>query len=156
MKLLRYLCTVLLLLVTFKASASADNTTLVVELRDGNTAKFLLADKPKITFTAELMSVVSESFSMEFDRSDIKKYRFVKEVSTFVEAIAGSKAVVENNTLIVSGVSNDVVVTIYNSNGMFVKKAVAIDGVCSISLNNLATGPYIVTFDNTSFKFLKK
>ena len=156
MKLLRYLCTVLLLLVTFKASASADNTTLVVELRDGNTAKFLLADKPKITFTAELMSVVSESLSMEFDRSDIKKYRFVKEVSTFVEAIAGSKAVVENNTLIVSGVSNDVVVTIYNSNGMFVKKAAAIDGVCSISLNNLATGSYRVTFDNTLFKFLKK
>ena len=47
-----FLTLLLLLLVAFKASAIERNT-LVVELHDGNTANFLLADKPKITFTAQ-------------------------------------------------------------------------------------------------------
>ena len=147
----------LLLLVAFKASATADNTVLVVELRDGNTANFLLADKPKITFTAQLMNIDSESFSMEFDRSDVKMCRFVNDdVTTSVETPAKPDAKVADNTLLLSGVDEGTVIVIYNINGMVVKQAAAVDGNCSVSLDGLATGAYIVTFNNTTFKFLKR
>ena len=157
MKHLRRLLTVLFLFVFFKASATSDNTTLVVELHDGNTANFLLADKPKITFTAQLMSIVSDAFSMDFDRSDVKMYRFVNEdVTTSVKPAVKADAKVSDNTFLLSGVDAGTAIVIYNANGMVVKQATYVDGGCSISLDGLATGTYIVTFNNTTFKFLKK
>ena len=157
MKHLRRLLTVLFLFVFFKASATSDNTTLVVELHDGNTANFLLADKPKITFTAQLMSIVSDAFSMDFDRSDVKMYRFVNEdVTTSVKPAVKADAKVSDNTFLLSGVDAGTAIVIYNANGTVVKRATSVDGGCSISLDGLATGTYIVTFNNTTFKFLKK
>ena len=157
MKHLRRLLTVLFLFVFFKASATFDNTTLVVELHDGNTANFLLADKPKITFTAQLMSIVSDALSMVFDRSDVKMYRFVNEdVTTSVKPAVKADAKVSDNTFLLSGVDAGTAIVIYNANGMVVKQAAAVDGNCTISLDGLATGAYIVTFNNTTFKFLKK
>ena len=157
MKHLRRLLIVLLLLVAFKASAAADNTSLVVELRDGSTANFLLADKPKITFTAQLMSIVSETFSMDFNRGDVKMYRFVCDnVSTSVKPVVKADAKVSDNTFLLSGVDAGTAIIIYNANGMVVKRATSVDGGCSISLDGLAAGTYIVTFNNTTFKFLKK
>lgn len=157
MKHLRRLLTVFFLFVFFKASATSDNTTLVVELHDGNTANFLLADKPKITFTAQLMSIVSDAFSMDFDRSDVKMYRFVNEdVTTSVKPAVKADAKVSDNTFLLSGVDAGTAIVIYNANGMVVKRATSVDGGCSISLDGLAAGTYIVTFNNTTFKFLKK
>ena len=157
MKHLRRLLTVLFLFVFFKASATSDNTTLVVELHDGNTAKFLLADKPKITFTAQLMSIVSDASSMYFNRSDVKMYRFVNEdVTTSVKPAVKADAKVSDNTFLLSGVDAGTAIVIYNANGMVVKRATSVDGGCSISLDGLAAGTYIVTFNNTTFKFLKK
>jgi hypothetical protein len=157
MKHLRRLLTVLFLFVFFKASATSDNTTLVVELHDGNTANFLLADKPKITFTAQLMSIVSDAFSMDFDRSDVKMYRFVNEdVTTSVKPAVKADAKVSDNTFLLSGVDAGTAIVIYNANGMVVKRATSVDGGCSISLDGLAAGIYIVTFNNTTFKFLKR
>lgn len=157
MKHLRRLLTVLFLFVFFKASATSDNTTLVVELHDGNTANFLLADKPKITFTAQLMSIVSDALSMVFDRSDVKMYRFVNEdVTTSVKPVVKADAKVSDNTFLLSGVDAGTAIVIYNANGMVVKRATSVDGGCSISLDGLAAGTYIVTFNNTTFKFLKR
>ena len=157
MKHVRRLLTVLFLFVFFKASATSDNTTLVVELHDGNTANFLLADKPKITFTAQLMSIVSDALSMDFDRSDVKMYRFVNEdVTTSVKPAVKADAKVSDNTFLLSGVDAGTAIVIYNANGMVVKRATSVDGGCSISLDGLAAGTYIVTFNNTTFKFLKK
>ena len=156
MKYLRRLLTILLLLVAFKASATADNTVLVVELRDGNTANFLLADKPKITFTAQQMNIVSESFSMEFDRSDVKNFHFVKDDATSVETPVKPDAKVADNTLMLNGVDEGTVIVIYNTGGLPVKHAVAVGGNCTVSLDDIASGLYIVTFNNMTFKFLKK
>ena len=146
----------LLLLVAFKASATADNTVLVVELRDGNTANFLLADKLKITFTAEQMNVVSCAFSMEFDRVDVKNFHFVNDDATSVEAPVEPNAKVEGNTLMLSDIDDGTAIVIYNTSGLPVKHTVAVGGNCTVSLDDIASGLYIVTFNNTTFKFLKK
>ena len=151
-----FLTLLLLLLVAFKASAAADNTVLVVELRDGSTTNFLLADKPKITFTAQQMNIVSESFSMEFDRSDVKNFHFVKDVATSVETPVKPDAKVADNTLMLSGIDDGTAIVIYNTSGLPVKHAVAVGGNCTVSLDDIASGLYIVTFNNTTFKFLKR
>ena len=157
MKHLKHLLTVFLLLLVFKAHAN-EHKTLVVEMYDGSTASFLLADKPKITFASELIKITSERYSMEFLLSDVKKYHFAeKEVSTAItETLAESKATLEDNMLIVTGIDVDETITIYTIDGISVKQATAINGSCYISLNELSNGIYIVTFNNTTFKFLKQ
>ena len=46
--------------------------------------------------------------------------------------------------------------TIYAMDGRLVKMITAIGGICSISLNELSAGLYLVSFNNTTFKFTKK
>lgn len=153
-------CKILFLLLVFfclRAAAGVDNIILVVELNDGSHANFLLADKPKITFSVEQMNIVSENLSMEFERSDIKMYRFAGDASAAVcNTPAESKAVVENNTLILSGVADGTAITICSVNGAIVKQSTSVAGRCTLPLYDLANGYYLVRYNNTAFKFLKK
>ena len=145
-----------LLLLAVNAVASG-HTTLVLEMRDGSTAKILLSKKPKITFVGGDLKIVSEYCSMEFPRQDVRKYLFCdQDSSAITDAILELKAILEGNTLVISEAPENTTVTIYTVGGKLVKLATAIDGNCSISLNELAVGPYVVSFNNTTFKFLKK
>ena len=88
---------------------------------------------------------------------EIIGYRFVNEdVTTSVKPAVKADAKVSDNTFLLSGVDAGTAIVIYNANGMVVKRATSVDGGCSISLDGLAAGTYIVTFNNTTFKFLKK
>ena len=148
---------ILLLLMLFAAGASSfAHNVLVVAMRDGSSAKFMLESKPKITFTGDVMKIVSSASSMEFVRSDVRNYHFDSEATAVNEAVADSNVAIEGNVLVVSGVAENMPVTVYSSAGVVVKQTVAIDGSCSISLDDLAAGLYIVTFNNLTFKFLKR
>ena len=148
---------ILLLLMLFAAGASSfAHNILVVAMRDGSSAKFMLESKPKITFVGDVMKIVSSGSSMEFIRSDVKNYHFDSEGTAVNETVAESNVSFEGNVLVVSGVAENMPVTVYSSAGVVVKQTVVIDGSCSISLDDLATGLYIVTFNNMTFKFLKR
>ena len=148
---------ILLLLMLFAAGASAfAHNVLVVAMRDGSSAKFMLESKPKITFVGAVMKIVASGSSMEFVRSDVRNYHFDSETTAVTETVADSNVAIEGNVLVVSGVADDMAVTVYSSGGVVVKQSTAIDGSCSISLDDLATGLYIVTFNNMTFKFLKR
>ena len=58
--------------------------------------------------------------------------------------------------LVFTEVAENETVTIYTANVIIVKQAIGTDNSCSISLGNLTIGTYIATFNNTTFKFLKK
>lgn len=152
MKTFRHSIAVMLLLFAISASAS-ERVALVVELRDGSVTRIFLADKPRITFASGLMNIVSDALSLEFDRRDVRKYHFVKENTDSIRGIEEPKVSVVNNTIVISGVT---AVGIYDSNGMLMKHTAITSDAFSISVNDLSTGIYIVTFNNTTFKFLKK
>lgn len=148
---------ILFLLLFFAVGLSAQGqTALVVELRDGSCASFLLAEQPKITFEGEMMSIVSSKTDMEFVRSEVKKYRFVDSVASIAEVEDASQATFDGNTLIVSGLSDETVVTVYTLSGLSVKKSTPSSGVCTISLESLPSALYIVNYNNTTIKILKK
>ena len=150
----------LLLLLTFSATAFAQST-LVIELRDGSNATFLLSEMPRITFAGEEMNINSSTNAIDFLRSDVKKYHFTEEPvidtpASIADTAVEPKSIIEHNTLAVSGVAPNTKITLCTTNGVVVKHAVATDGNCTIPLNSLSTGLYIVTYNNTTFRFLKK
>lgn len=145
----------LLLLISVGVSAQG-RKTLVVEMRDGSSASFQLVEKPTITFTGKLMSVVSASSSLEIKRSDVKQYYF-ETVSTSVgDVVEEAQAVVSGNTVAICGLPANAAVTVYGANGVQVLSEKAVDGCCTISLDSLPNALYIVNYNNTSIKILKK
>lgn len=148
--------TLILLLVLMIGTTTFAQKALVVELRDGSSTTISLSEAPRITFAGEQMSIISSTTSMDILRSDIKNYHFIDAPLSIDETTAPSQAVIENNTLTVSGVAPNTTITFYTVSGVVVKHAVATDGHCTITLNDLPAGLYIVTYNNTTFKFLKK
>ena len=146
----------LLLLVTVKLSA-IEYTTLIVDMRDGSSAMVQLIEKPTITFDGEMMKIVSSKTTLEFSRSDVKKYRFSRhEVSSVEELSLSPQATIEDNTIVVSGIADGTAVTVYTTNGTVVCSAVADGGSCILSLDSLPSALYIVTYNNTTIKFFKR
>ena len=146
----------LLLLVTVKLSA-IEYTTLIVDMRDGSSAMVQLIEKPTITFDGEMMKIVSSKTTLEFSRSDVKKYRFSRhEVSSVEELSFSPQATIEDNTIVVSGIADGTAVTVYTTSGTVVCSAVADGGSCILSLDSLPSALYIVTYNNTTIKFFKR
>ncbi len=147
----------LILLLLFPVAMSAQgHNTLVIEMRDGSSASFPLAEKPRITFSGELMNIVSSTADMEFVRADVRKYRFADAITSVEEAAATPETVIDGNTIVISGVPDGTAVTVYTANGVAVMQSTAVCGSCTLSLENLSTGLYIVNYNNTSIKLLKK
>lgn len=147
--------TLIMLLLLMGAPLFAQKT-LVVELRDGSSASVALGEKPVLTFAGGQMSVVSSLASMEFKRSDVRKYHFVDGASSIVEQPVVQQPAIVDGVLIVEGLAEDVVVAVHNVGGVVVRQGVATAGCCEISLHDLAAGVYIVEYNNIAFKFLKK
>ena len=153
MKLFKQLFTMLLLFVVAAASAQS---ALVVELRDGSNATFLLAENPRMTFAGEQLSIVSSSATMEFNRRDVKNWHFADTPSSVENITAESKAKLEGGALLISGITDDTAIALYSVDGVAVKHSAVIGGTCTISLDDIPAGIYIVKFNNTTFKFRKK
>ena len=153
---MNYLKLFLLLIMLFVGANASAQSTLVVELRNGSKAVFLLAEKPCVTFAGEQLDIVSSSASMEFNRSDVKNWHFADTASSVENIMAEAKATLDGNSLVVIGVTDDTAITIYTVNGVAAKRSVAINGTCTIPLDDLSAGVYILKYNNTTFKFLKK
>ena len=155
MKNIKYLLAALLLLIVVRGTAS-DNIALVLEMLDGRTFSLLLAEKPTVTFTNGNIKIVSECCIVEVPRKNVRKYHFSKQPPTSVAVVHEAEVALENNVLVVSDVPENTQITIYAMDGRLVKMITAIGGNCSISLNELSAGLYLVSFNNTTFKFMKK
>ena len=156
MKCLKFLFVALAF--SFSVSASAiERTTLIVDMRDGSSAMVQLIEKPTITFDGEMMKIVSSKTTLEFSRSDVKKYRFSRhEVSSVEELSLSPQATIEDNTIVVSGIADGTAVNVYTTSGTVVCSAVADGGSCILSLDSLPSALYIVTYNDTTIKFFKR
>ena len=146
-----------LLFLLFANGINAEEySALVVHLHNGSSASFVLAEHPKITFSGKIMNIVSATSSMEFNRDDVKNYLFDNVPTSIDDAVEETDATVSDNTLLIGGVSDNTTVSVYNANGVEVLTSTVVAGSCSVSLHTLPRGLYIVKYNNTTFKFLKK
>lgn len=136
-----------LLLLHVALVASAADTALKVLLTDGNSATYMLSDKPKVTFTGEDMNIVSSSASTSYQRSTVASVTFVDAESAIgdirAKAVtyryAGSRFEAEGCDI-----------TVYSITG-----ATMLRGTDSVSLEHLEPGVYVVKAGNQSIKIRK-
>ncbi|MBR7167121.1 MAG: T9SS type A sorting domain-containing protein [Bacteroidaceae bacterium] len=138
---------------------AADKNTLVVHLTDGTSVGFLLAERPRVTFAGDSLRIVSSVAEAAVLRSEVRRFEFVADAasSVFDVPTVSSECVISENQLSVSGLSSGATVRLYSLDGHLLRTAGASDaGVASLSTDGLSAGVYVINFNSTTLKFLKK
>lgn len=156
MKKITYL--LLFFLLSATGLSAEEQTTLIVNLRDGTVASFELSEKPRITFTADEMQVISSTGETTFMRTDIKNYLF-GATTTVIDKITTDDSIftVKENMLTLVGLPAGSAVTIFTTEGICVVNGQANDdGNFTHSLNSLSAGIYLINYNNRTIKYLRK
>ena len=154
-KFIRILLAALLLPMT----AMAAGTTLVVELADGQTANYLLQDKPVLTMEGTRLNIKTETVETDYERSLVKRFFFtgesagVKEVSKCAMVYKQTDA----DHLEISGLSQGDRIAIYNTAGVQVGSVSRDSDKAVVSLSGLQRGIYLVKIGKKqTIKFVRK
>lgn len=156
MKKLKFLFTLLVLLVT--TSASAEGMKYVVfDLRDGTQTVIALQDKPIITCqSGELKVTVAGEEKVSASLGDVAKYYFSDTPSGIFE-MTEEKPRIEMGHLYVTRAKAGESVRVYTSDGRMVGSyCISADGNADIDLTTLGKGLYIVKTAKASIKILNK
>ena len=154
-KIIRILLVALLLPMTARAA----NTTLVVELTNGQTANYLLQDKPVLTMEGTRLNIKTEAVQTDYERSLVKQFYFA-DGSTGVKEVLKNALVYKQTDadhLEISGLSQNERIAVYNSSGVQVGSVSRDSDKAVISLSGLQKGIYLVKIGKSqTIKFLRK
>ena len=156
MKKLKFLFTLLVLMLT--ASASAEGMQYVVfDLRDGTQTVIALQDKPVITCQGgELKVNVAGEEKVSVSLGDVAKYYFSDTPLSIFE-MADEKPRIEMGHLYVTRAKAGESVRVYTTDGRMVGSyRISADGNADIDLTTLGKGLYIVKTAKASIKILNK
>ena len=156
MKKLKFLFTLLVLMLT--ASASAEGMQYVVfDLRDGTQTVIALQDKPVITCQGgELKVTVAGEEKVSASLGDVAKYYFSDTPLSIFE-MADEKPRIEMGHLYVTRAKAGESVRVYTTDGRMVGSyRISADGNADIDLTTLGKGLYIVKTAKASIKILNK
>jgi len=156
MKKLKFLFTLLVLLVA--TSASAEGMKYVVfDLRDGTQTVIALQDKPIITCqSGELKVTVAGEEKVSASLGDVAKYYFSDTPSGIFE-MTEEKPRIEMGHLYVTRAKAGESVRVYTSDGRMIGSyRISADGNADIDLTTLGKGLYIVKTAKASIKILNK
>ena len=141
-------------------SAIENKTILRVELKDGNTNEYVIADRPSISFEEDKVVFVCKKLSTAYAKSEIDKFIFVDESTGIKELESGNTRIdyrVEKEQFIVEGMMGKKQIRVYSINGQEQLVSVNyLDGRMEVTLSSLPTGYYIINISNKqTIKILK-
>lgn len=156
MKRLRVLLLTALLL---PLCAMATESTLVVELTSGETANYLLQEKPVLTFNGTQLTITTEAVQTSYERALVKKYYFIGDFTGVKEA--AKNAVVYKQTdadhLEISGLSQSDRITVCDMAGRQCGSISHSGNTAIVSLSGQQRGVYLIRVGKSqTIKFVKK
>lgn len=156
--------TILLMLVStlLPAGTLAAGSTLVVELKEGKQAYFILSEKPVLTTFGSQMRIESESVEISYERSDVLRMYFA-DGSVGVDDIETNESNVvftqtETYRLAISNLSEKDRIIVSNLAGMLYNDCVSRNDTDAIvDLEGCPKGVYIIKVGNKqTIKMTKK
>ena len=156
MKKLKFLFTLLVLLVS--ASASAEGMKYVVfDLRDGTQTVIALQDKPVITCqSGELKVTVAGEEKVSASLGDVAKYYFSETPLSIFEMTEEKPRIEMGHLYVTRGKAGDAV-RVYTTDGRMVGTyPITANGTTDIDLTTLGKGLFIVRTAKASIKILNQ
>lgn len=132
------------LLALLPLAASSDGIKshcMVVYLKSGDQVRFLVSEKPQITFENDVLRISSNTSTIDYIRSDVDEFYF-EEIETGIETLE---------------YVGDGVVSIFDMSGQLITTLRGeTPQVAKFLLNSFKPGLYIIKIGNQSIKYLKK
>lgn len=153
---------VLLLFLLFFLSATTyaqRKSVLSVLMKDGTSVCFYLSELPVVTFVDDDVKIVSSTEEAQVKRTLVDHFEFLDEMPTDVDELEGTSETFEltANTIYVGGLDEACKVQVFSLNGRVVLSGVAgNDGSVKLSLASLSSGVYLVNYNETTIKFIKR
>lgn len=156
MRKLRWLFMAVLLL---PLSALAAETTLVVELTTGQTASYVLQDKPVLTMEGTLLKITTETVQTNYERSLVKRFYFTGDFTDVKEALKETLVYKQTDAdhLEISGLSQGDRITICDMAGRQCGSISRTGNTAVVSLSGQQRGVYLIRVGKSqTIKFVKK
>lgn len=135
------------------ATAKAGVGYLVLTEQTGTVTTFALADKPVMTTTGGNLSITTTGKEITVAIPEVKDITFNTEDPSGIEAIHTGKPALANGTAAFSGLPSGGHVAVYSTDGTMVDSATAnADGSCTVDLNRLPHGVYIIKTPGATYK----
>lgn len=149
----------LFVMILLPMMAMADETVLVVELNSGETAQYLLLDKPTLTMDGTRINISTANVQAGFERDEVKRFYFTKE-TTIVKEVAKNTIVyhqIDNDQLEIIGLSQDDYVNVCNMSGSPLGNITRTMDKALVNLSGHQKGVYLIQVGNgQTIKFIKK
>lgn len=164
--MMRKSCILIFLLMAFASISpllAEESTTKVfaVNLTDGTTIRYIIAENPRLTFDEENVYVQSDVAEAVYARSEIQTFTFedYSVPSSLDDAEDQNEIVfryVARNLIEVTGDIQGASVRVYAMSGQVLQNFVAQGSLVQIDLTDLAAGIYIININSRTLKVYKK
>lgn len=154
------------MLFLFSVSMYAQKKNVLgVFMNDGTAVCFYLSEQPLVTFVDDNVKIVSASEEAMIKRSLVKRFEFLDAIPAGIEDVIEEEnngSVRENveftaETIHVSGLGAGRKVQVFSLNGILLMTGVAgNDGNVTFSLDSLSPGIYVINYNETTIKFIKR
>ena len=142
---------------SLRAQAVAD--CVVVETTGGERMEYLLSDLPRITQSADAVTLTTSNTSVELSAESISKVYLATSSPTTVLKVKGpaGSAQLKESQLFLSGYQPGERVSLFHADGRLLQhRSIGDDGTLTLSLEQLPSGIYIVKTNHQSIKIIKK
>ncbi|MBR5656173.1 MAG: leucine-rich repeat domain-containing protein [Prevotella sp.] len=133
--------------------------TIIVTTLDGATVEYLIDKNTKVKIAKPDLVIETDGMVLTYELENMSQVRYGKKfVSMGIPVVSIAKDEpfkMENETLFLSGLSENTLVGIYNVEGKTVMSR-RYSGKAQVSLKGLPSGVYFVKFNNETYKILKK
>ena len=136
-------------------------TVLNVLMKDGTSVFFFLNERPVVTFADDVVKIVSSANEATVKRTLVDKFEFQEKAQTGIEdveeVVSRDRFEITDNAIRIEGMEPGCVVRLYSISGQAIMSAVADESGCVIlPLDALASGIYLVNYNEVTIKFIKR
>lgn len=151
--------------VLFAASIYAGTkSVLSVLMKDGTNVCFYLSEQPLVKFVGDDVKIVSTTEEATIARTLVDHFEFLDEMPTAIEEIevaedkaTGSYVELSGDGVSVSGLVSGGCVRLFSLKGQQLASTAADgDGHAHLSLQGLPAGIYLINYNETTIKFVKR
>lgn len=161
---MRKTLTVLLLALLSVSLYAGEKKVLSVLMTDGTNVCFYLSEQPLVTFVGENVKIASVSEEAVIARALVERFEFLETMPTHIEEIEMDEGETvkghlefSEEAVSISGLATDGKVRVFTLKGQMVVSAVADgEGNVTISLDSLSAGIYLINYNETTIKFIKR
>ncbi len=140
-------------------SALAAETTLVVELTTGQTASYVLQDKPVLTIEGTLLKIKTETVQTDYERSQVKRFYFTGDHTGLKETLKDALVYKQTDAdhLEINGLSQGDRIMVCDMAGRQCGSISRSGDTATISLSGQQKGVYLVRVGKSqTIKIVKK